>query len=115
MEHKTESDPGAGNAEAAIGKHINNTDFTQFHLPEQPGETTIATIQKGKKEIVRVNLFRMQSNDLVGIRTFAQLQDGTVVPTKKGLAMAVRHIPALREALQLAEAEIIRLGAGGAG
>lgn len=106
MEYEKENGPGAGTAGAVIGKHFNGTNFTPFPLPEQPGEVTVATIQKGKREIVRVNLFRMQANDLLGIRVFAQLGDGTVVPTRRGLALAIRHIPALREALQIAEAEI---------
>lgn len=114
MEYEKENGPGAGTAGAVIGKHFNGTNFTPFPLPEQPGEVTVATIQKGKREIVRVNLFRLQSNDLLGTRVFAQLEKGTVVPTKKGLALAIRHIPALREALQLAEAEITRRGEGGA-
>ena len=112
MANANENPAGANGG--AIGKHFNNTDFTPFPLPVQPGETTVATIQKGKREIVRFNLFRMQENDLLGIRVFAQLQDGTVVPTKKGLALAVRHVPALREALQIAEVEITRAGEGGA-
>jgi hypothetical protein len=114
MATEKENGPGVASAGAAIGKHFNSTEFTPFPLPIQPGEVTVATIQKGKREIVRVNRFRMQANELLGIRVFAQLQDGTVVPTKKGLALAVRHVPALREALQIAEAEIIRTDAGGA-
>ena len=71
MQHKKENGPDVGTAGAVIGKHFNATDFTPFPLPEQQGDTTIATIQKGKKEIVRINLFRMQANDLLGIRIFA--------------------------------------------
>ncbi len=114
MTTKKENGPGVASAGATIGKHFNETNFTPFPLPEQPGEVTVATIQKGKREMVRVNLFRMQANDLLGIRVFAQLENGTVVPTKRGLALAIRHIPALREALQIAEVEVARMGEGGA-
>jgi hypothetical protein len=115
MEYEKENGPSAGTAGAVIGKYFNNAEFSPFPPPIQPGELTVATIQKGKWEIVRVNLFRMQENNLLGIGVFAQLETDTVVPTKRGLALAIRHNPTLREALQLAEAQIACKGeAGGA-
>ena len=73
----------------------------------------VATIQKNRRETVRVSLSEFKGTDLVDLRVFAPKPggvEGEVVPTPKGLALSIAKLPELRAALALAQAEAERRG-----
>lgn len=61
-----------------------------------------ATIPKNASEVVRVELTEFNGHDLLGIRVWTKDTDK---PTQKGITIAARLIPALREAILDAEAK----------
>ena len=67
----------------------------------------VAELQKNSRERVRVALDQWQGHNLLDIRVTAQLTEGTDIwtGTKKGVSVNVALIPALREALEAAEAQ----------
>ena len=71
----------------------------------------IATVEKNRAEDVRVALVEFNGHDLVDIRIFAAF-DGAEErqPTRKGVSLAVRHLPALLGALQAAQEAAERRG-----
>jgi len=80
----------------------------------------IAELEKNRTERVRVALDRWRDVDLIDIRATVLLTEtsGQWTPTKKGLSLRIGQLPALIEALQLAEAKARSLGlleTGGAG
>ena len=69
-------------------------------------EKHITTFEKNKFEEVRVELSEFNGHDLVAARIYATSRaDGTRVPTRKGLTLNVKLLPALIEGLQAAEVE----------
>jgi hypothetical protein len=63
----------------------------------------IRDIEKNSREIVRVELDEYQGKQLVSARVW--FRDGdTVKPSSKGLSIDVKHLPALRQAIDDAEA-----------
>ena len=69
-------------------------------------EKHITTFEKNKSEEVRVELSEFNGHDLVAARIYATSRaDGTRVPTRKGLTLNVKLLPALIEGLQAAEVE----------
>ncbi len=68
-------------------------------------KVTVATIPKNKLEEVRVGIDEFKGYDLVSLRVWTDPYAGTErVPTKRGLSVSVRLLPALMAALQEAEA-----------
>ena len=67
----------------------------------------IGELRKNSRERVRVALDHWQGHNLLDIRVTAQLSKGTDIwtGTKKGVSVNVALIPALREALEAAEAQ----------
>ena len=73
----------------------------------------VATIQKNKREVVHVSLSEFKGTDLIDMRVHVPKPNGAegeVIPTGKGLALAIGKLPALREALALAQVEAERRG-----
>ena len=70
---------------------------------------TIARFTKNKREAVVVALSEYKGVRLIDLRVFAATDEGDK-PTPKGLALDVRRLPDLREAITRAEAEARALG-----
>jgi hypothetical protein len=73
----------------------------------------VATIQKNKREVVHVSLSEFKGTDLIDMRVHVPKPNGAegeVIPTGKGLALAIGKLPQLRAALDLAQAEAERRG-----
>jgi hypothetical protein len=66
-----------------------------------PDPIVIATIQKNRRESVRVALSEYKGTNLVDLRVFAPKagEEGATVPTPKGLSCNVIMLPALCRAL----------------
>jgi hypothetical protein len=64
-----------------------------------------------RKEIVRVTLAEYEGHPLVDVRQFfTDEKDGRVRATRKGIAMAVRRLPDLADAINKAMAKARELG-----
>lgn len=75
----------------------------------------IADISKNWRETVRVELDEYNDIQLVSARVWFADEDGELKPTRKGLSVAVKHLPALAAAFADAEREARAAGllAGG--
>ena len=74
-------------------------------------EKTIATIEKNKREEIRIALTAYQGYDLCDIRVFAEPYAGDMwVATKKGISLSVAKLPALIVGLREAEREAREAG-----
>ena len=63
----------------------------------------IREIAKNGREIVRVELNEYEGHQLFGVRVWYRGQDGALKPTRKGISLGIRHLPALVRALEDAE------------
>jgi hypothetical protein len=73
----------------------------------------IAAFPKNKREIIHVTLSEFKGTDLIDMRVHVPKPNGAegeVIPTGKGLALAIGKLPQLRAALDLAQAEAERRG-----
>jgi hypothetical protein len=71
----------------------------------------IATVEKNRAEDVRVALVEYNGHDLVDVRIFASIEGAEErQPTRKGVSLAIRQLPALLEALQAAREAAERRG-----
>ena len=79
----------------------------------------IASLEKNRRERLRVALDRYQGVDLIDLRITVDLSasSGVQSPTKKGVALRIEQLPALRAALAEAEATARAMGllSGGEG
>lgn len=64
----------------------------------------ICDIPKNAREVIRVELDEYEGHQLVAARIWYS-DDGGLKPTRKGLSVSVKHLTALREAIEKAEAE----------
>ncbi|MGI8839896.1 MAG: PC4/YdbC family ssDNA-binding protein [Caulobacteraceae bacterium] len=72
----------------------------------------IATLPKNSRERVRVALDEYQGHRLIDVRVVAQLTESSNAwfPTKRGVSLAIAHLPVLARALAAAEAQARELG-----
>lgn len=70
----------------------------------------IVDIPKNERETLRVEFDEYNGHQLIAARVWYRDGDGELKPTKKGLSTAVKHLPALRQALE--EAESVARAAG---
>lgn len=72
----------------------------------------IARLDKNRREQLRVALDRYQGINLLDLRVTVDLTEasGVQTPTKKGISIQVRQLPALLDALHQAEARARQLG-----
>ena len=63
-------------------------------------EHIIATIPKNAREHLRVGLGTFKGYELFSVRVWVDKDDGTAIPTAKGVTCAVALLPAVIEALQ---------------
>lgn len=77
----------------------------------------IATLEKNRRERVRVALDEFEGVKLIDLRVTVEMTttSGLYSPTKKGLALRVEQLPALVVALVAAEAKARELGLIAAG
>jgi hypothetical protein len=61
-------------------------------------------------EAVRVQLREFEGHALIDVRRHYTAADGKLAPTKKGLAIAIRHLPALAAAVAKAEQKAREIG-----
>jgi len=59
---------------------------------------TIAVLEKNTRETVHVRILEYHGRRFIDLRVFAENGDRPL-PTKKGLALPIEHVPALIEAL----------------
>jgi len=74
-------------------------------------ETIVATIPKNSREYVRVGLGSFKGYELFSIRVWIQKDDGTHIPTQKGITCSVALLPPVIEALQSTLEEARKTGA----
>ena len=72
-------------------------------------DTLISTIEKNRRETIRISLTTFKQHELVDARIFFDGDDGPTA-TRKGLTCSVRLLPQLITGLQQAEAEAQRRG-----
>lgn len=72
-------------------------------------QQVVETIEKNSKEQIHVELTEFKGHDLLGVRVYAQTDNGWL-PTKKGITVNVRLIPELVAALKKAEAAALKAG-----
>ena len=58
----------------------------------------VAEISKNRREAGRLSLSEFQGRPVVDLRTWFLAPDGEWRPSPKGLALGVRHLPALADA-----------------
>lgn len=66
----------------------------------------IAIIRKNTREELRVTIDTFQGYELLNLRIWFEAEDGSMRPSKKGLALRMDLLPELREALQKAAQEV---------
>lgn len=66
----------------------------------------IATIKKNAREELRVSVDHYQGYELLNLRIWFEADDGSMRPSKKGLALRLELLPELREALEAASREV---------
>jgi len=76
------------------------------------GPIVIATLEKNRRERVRVALDEFEGVKLIDLRVTVEMTttSGLYSPTKKGLSLRVEQLPALVVALVAAEAKARELG-----
>ena len=74
-----------------------------------PLPVVVGRLTKNRREAVVVALKEFEGVRLIDLRVYAATPEGDK-PTPKGLALDVRRLPALREALVRAESQARRLG-----
>jgi hypothetical protein len=72
--------------------------------------TIIAEWPINKRESVRVSVEQYKGVDLVNIRKWFKAEDGSLRPGKAGIALNVKHLPQLTEAMTKALSAAARLG-----
>ena len=79
-------------------------------------QEVVETIKKNTKEEIRVELTEFKGHDLLGLRVYADTDNGPIA-TRKGITVNVRLIPDLLAALHKAEGAAVRAGllTGGTG
>ena len=70
----------------------------------------IREFRRSRREIVRVSLDRYKESDLINIRAWFIDAEGELRPTRDGIALAVKHLPALAQALHDALTRAQELG-----
>jgi membrane carboxypeptidase/penicillin-binding protein PbpC len=63
-------------------------------------ETVVREIPKNSREHIRVGLGTFKGHELFSIRVWIAKDDGTALPTQKGITCAVALLPAVIDALQ---------------
>jgi hypothetical protein len=70
------------------------------HPPAASHDTTIiAEWQVNRRERVRVSIERFDGTWLINIRRWFEADDGSIRPGKRGIALGVKHLPQLAEAI----------------
>lgn len=66
----------------------------------------ILTWQKNAFELVCVSLSRFRHRDLINIRVHVRGANGTLIPTRKGISLDVRHLKKLSKAVKRLRAAV---------
>jgi hypothetical protein len=75
-----------------------------------PDPVLIAEWPKNAREVVRVDLHEFNRVHVVGARVWYRDEADEIRPGKSGLTLAVKHLPALADAIGKALARAIELG-----
>jgi hypothetical protein len=72
---------------------------------------SIAEWDRNEREVVRVALDQYRGCNTIDLRNWFRAADGELRPTKSGLTLSLKHLPALADALEraLAKARELRL------
>lgn len=65
---------------------------------------------KNERESVRVTIEEFNGRSIINARIWFRADDGEMRPGKAGIAMGVKHLPALAQAFAEAEAKAIEQG-----
>jgi hypothetical protein len=74
--------------------------------------TIIAEWPINRRESVRVSVEQYKGVDLVNLRKWFRVEDGSLRPGKAGIALNVKHLPQLAEAMAKALSAAAAIGAG---
>ncbi len=74
--------------------------------------TIVATLPKAAREVVQVALAEVGASKRIDVRIAAELSvtSGIFIATKKGVSLNIEHLPALRAALDEAQAKAEEMG-----
>jgi hypothetical protein len=61
-------------------------------------------------EFIRAEILQTRTRTVVDVRRWRKLPDGSTQPTGKGIALAARHLPALKRLIDSALAEDLAKG-----
>jgi hypothetical protein len=67
--------------------------------------TIISEWAKNARETIRVSLDSFNGSPIICVRTFCRADDGELRPGRQGMALGIKHLPALSEAIDKALAE----------
>jgi hypothetical protein len=73
-------------------------------------DITIAALRKNAREDLRVQLHKFNGKNLISARVWTEKDDGTQVPTRKGVTLRLELLPDLLKALHAAEREAVKAG-----
>lgn len=79
-------------------------------MTQRPVETTVARITKNRSETVHIRVVQFHETWCTDLRVFVAGDDGEPLATKKGVAVNLRLLRPLIEALQAAERTAIEQG-----
>jgi len=74
------------------------------------GNITVAEWQLNRRECIRVSIEQFKGTWLINIRKWFDADDGTIRPSKDGIALRVKHLPQLSDAITRALATAIERG-----
>jgi hypothetical protein len=66
---------------------------------QEKDEGIIATFPKNEREVIKVRKSTFKGKDYVDIRTYVITEDGTEIPTKKGVNVPIDLVDELKKAV----------------
>jgi hypothetical protein len=75
----------------------------------------VAEWDRNSREVVRVSLDRFNGCNTIDVRTWYRAADGSPRPSKSGITLSIKHLPAMAAALAQALARAAELGLLGDG
>jgi hypothetical protein len=117
IESKSFSDAGSSSAILKNGTNGTQSAEVGADSPEKVPNgvppafpIVVAEWSRNKRDVIRVTLDEYNGRKIVNCRTWWRNDDGDLRPGKSGLALSVRHLPALAGALAAALARARELG-----
>lgn len=109
-----ENDSAAGAANTHGAKNIEGIDDRSYARaggsPQAEKRVVVASWPRNAREQIEVALDQYQDCRTIDLRTWFTSADGSQRPTRSGLSLSIKHLPALADALAKALARARELG-----